>query len=702
MLAASVGEDILRAVLQGLPPGTVYALVALGFVLTYKTSGVFNLAFGAQAYVSAAMYFKAREEWGWAIVPALILSVFVLAPALGLFLERVIFNHLRTASAVSKLVVALGLTVAIPELFNIIANFVAVAGRTPTGIVPDGATVFYDPFGVYAFSRNELVAMAMAMAGMAVLGLVFKFTPVGLRMRAVVESPRMTELNGIHADRVSAFSWALSSLFAGMAGVLIAPTFNTLVAQDFFNLVVVAIAAAAVGRLTSLPLALVGGLGLGIFISLFDTFLPQWSDDYSFLVPIQDNITPAIPFVVLFGVLVLSPGIGRDRETTDPLSGVDPPPPSLAAESRSKELTRATRIFAVGFFLIVGFVVFTRADVEWMFLITEAVILSTIFLSITVITGMAGQISLCQGAFAAMGGFTVFQLADRYDLSVLAGALIGACVASIVAALLSLPVRRLGGIWVAIATLAFAFFFDAVMVKFSWVGGGATSLLQGTRVPRPVIGPWDFADDRAFLVLALIVLVITSLAVIQIRQGTVGQTLQALRGSELAAQSIGISVGRARLVAFAISGFIAGLGGAMMSIHQENVNYTRNFTPFAALFWLVVVVTLGSRTVEGAIQAGVAFGLFEAIVLKGALFEWIFRGESSVTETLTVSPQWRYILFGLGCIQYARHPEGLVENGKRQAARRTEALAERRRKRRGNGDDDVRPDPEPETAVAST
>ena len=181
----------------------------------------------------------------------------------------------------------------------------------------------------------------------------------------------------------------------------------------------------------SLPLALVGGLGLGIFISLFDTFLPQWSDDYSFLVPIQDNITPAIPFVVLFGVLVLSPGIGRAREVTDPLSGVDPPPPSLAAESRSAALTRATRIFAVVFFLIVGFVVFTRADAEWMFLVTQAVILSTIFLSITVITGMAGQISLCQGAFAAIGGFTVFQLADRYDLSVLAAALLGACIASV-------------------------------------------------------------------------------------------------------------------------------------------------------------------------------------------------------------------------------------------------------------------------------
>jgi len=417
-------------------------------------------------------------------------------------------------------------------------------------------------------------------------------------------------------------------------------------------------------------------------------------------VPIQDNLTPAIPFVVLFGVLVFSPGIGRSREIVDPLSGVDPPPPSLAAETRSAALTRATRVFAVTFFVITGFVVFTRADAEWMFLVTQTVILSIIFLSITVITGMAGQISLCQGAFAAIGGFAVFQLADRYELSVLVAALLGAALAAGVAALLSLPVRRIGGIWVAIATLAFAYFFDAVMVKFSWVGGN--SLFQGTRVPRPVIGPWDFADDRSFLVLSLLVLIVTSIGVILLRHGTVGQTLQAVRGSELASQSIGISLGRARLVAFAISGFIAGLGGAMLSIHQENVNYTQNFAPFAALFWLVVVVSLGSRTVEGAIQAAAAFGLFDAVVLKGTLFEWIFRGSSDLTESLSVSPSWRFILFGLGTIQYARHPEGLVENGKRQAARRTEALAAWRQRRRGDASDEVDPTPDREPAGSAS
>lgn len=683
VFAASLGEDLFRAVLQGTPPGTVYALIALGFVLAYKTSGVFNLAFGAQAYISAAMYFHAREEWGWSILPALVLAVFVLAPAVGLVLERLIFRHLRAGSAVAKLVVAIGLTVALPYLFDVIVGFEAVAGRTPEGIVPDGASVFYDPFGVYSFNRDELMAIGVAVASMVALAALFRFTAIGLRMRAVVESPRLTELNGIRAERVSAFSWALSSLFAGLAGVLIAPRFNTLVAPDFFHLVVVAIAAAAVGRLVSLPRALLGGLGLGVLIALADTLLPRISDDHTWLQPIQENVTPAMPFVVLFVLLVVWPALRSSRDQADPLSGVEPPPPALAAVTRSPALTRATRVFAVAFFAVTGWVVFTQADPSWLFLVTQAVILSTIFLSITVITGLAGQISLCQGAFAAIGGFAAFQLTDRLGMSVLLAAFVGAAIASVVGAVLSLPVLRLGGVWVAIATLAFAFFFDAVMVRLSFVGGGGTSLMQGTRVPRPTIGPWDLADDKQFLVLALVVLVVTGFAVIRVREGTVGRTLRALRGSEVAAQAIGISPARARVTAFAISAFIAAFGGAMLSMHQENVNYDSNFAPFAALFWLVLVVALGSRTVEGAAQAGAAHALFGALILEGTVFAWLLRSSERVPDIFPISTDWRFILFGLATIQFARHPEGLVENGKRKAHQAIERLLARRRRAQG-------------------
>jgi branched-subunit amino acid ABC-type transport system permease component len=697
VFAASVGSDLLRALLQGTPPGTVYALVALGFVLTYKTSGVFNLAFGAQAYISAAMFFKARTVWGWGILPSLAFSVFLLAPLLGLILERLIFRHLRTASSVAKLVVTIGLSVALPAIFDLVANFEAVAGQTPSGIVANGANVFYDPLGVYAFSRNELMAMGVAVVGMLGLAAMFRYGSVGLSMRAVVESPRMTEVNGIRSDRVSAFAWGLSSLFAGMAGVLIAPRFNTLGAPDFFNLVVVAIAAAAIGRLVSLPRALAGGLGLGILIALLDTFLPRWSASVTWLRPIQDNLTPAIPFVVLFAVLVFWPAIRRARDVTDPLAGVEPPPPSLVAATRSPVLTRATRAAAVVFLAVCGTVVFTRGDQVWLFLVTQAVVMAVIYLSITVLTGFAGQISLCQGTFAAIGAFTVFQLADRHGMSVLVAALVGAALAAVVGGLLSLPVRRLGGIWVAIATLAFAFFFDAVMVKFSWVGGGNTALLQGTRVPRPVIGPWNFSDDKAFLVLAIVVFVVVAAAVIQIREGTVGRTLRALRGSEVAAESIGISPARARLTAFAISGFIAGLGGALLAMQQRNVNYGNNFSPFAALFWLVLVVSLGARTVEGAAQAGAAFSLFDTLVLQGTVLGWLLRSPSRIPRFFPVSPKWRLVLFGLGTIQFARHPEGLVEHGKRQAM----ARLDKRFPQRPPPGDDPSAVPEPSRAPES-
>jgi branched-subunit amino acid ABC-type transport system permease component len=661
MLLADVGTDLFRAVLQGAPPGAVYALVALGFVLTYKTSGVFNLAFGAQAFVSAVVFFKAVDDWGWGLLPAFLLSVVVLAPALGFLLEWAIFRHLRTAPAVSTLVVCIGLTIALPSLVSLLIDFKPTPGMTPIGIVPDGDSVFYDPFGVYAFSRDELVAMSAAVLAMLALGALFKWSAIGLRMRAVVESPRMTELNGISADRVSAFAWALSSFFAGLAGVLIAPRFNSFSSGEFFNIVVVAIAAAAVGQLTSLPRALAGGLGLGVLIAVFSTFLPRWSETVTWLAPIQENVTPAIPFLVLFGVLVFDPALRRRREASDPLSGVDPPPVSQAVAAARGRGRLVLGVVATLLVVAVLYVTLAEESTVYMFLVTQAVILAIVFLSITVITGLAGQISLSQGAFAAIGGFTVYQLGELRGMGVVPAALIGGLVAAAVAAALSLPLRRLSGIWVAIATLAFAYFFDAVMVKMSWVGGASA---QATRVPRPVIGPWDFEDDRAFLVLSLVVLVLTAVGVTLFSRGTTGRKLRALRGSEVASQSIGISPGRNLLVAFAVSGFVAGLGGALLSIHQENVNYASTFSPLPALFWLVLVVTFAAREPSGAIVAAVVFALFDRVVLKGDVFGWILRDPDSIPSFFPVAADWRYILFGLGTVQYARHPEGLLVQGR--------------------------------------
>ena len=323
--------------------------------------------------------------------------------------------------------------------------------------------------------------------------------------------------------------------------------------------------------------------------------MPKWSNELQWLRPIQNNLTPAIPFVVLFAVLVFVPSIRRVATFADPLAGVDPPPRRRPRPSTTSSNLTIRRLIGTAALVLIGVVVFTRADGPWLFLITQAAVLAIVYLSITVMTGLGGHISLCQGTYAAIGGFAVFQLADRFDLSVLPALFIGGAIAAVVGGLLSLPLLRLNGIWIAIATLAFAFFFDSVMVKFSWVGGSADTVeLVARRSPpgarrvglreRQVVPP-PRADlprrvhgRRHAAVL-----------------GTTGRTLRAVRGSDIAAQSIGISPARARIVVFTISAFIAAIGGGLVAIHQENVNYESNFGPFSALFWLVLVVTFGAR-----------------------------------------------------------------------------------------------------------
>ena len=253
-------------------------------------------------------------------------------------LEWLVFRHLRTAPPVAGLVVAIGLTIALPAIVDIVMNFEPKTGASIEGIAPRGNNVFYDVFGHLFVQPQRARRDGRRPDGDGRPGRCCSSSPsIGLRMRAVVESPRMTELNGINADRVSAAAWALSSFFAGLAGVLIAPRFTTLAAGEFFNIVVVAIAAAAVGYLVSLPRAFLGGLGLGILIALFNTFIPKWSNDLTWLRPIQSNLTPAIPFIVLFGILVFSPKVRQTQRASDPLSGVDPPPSSqthVATDSR--------------------------------------------------------------------------------------------------------------------------------------------------------------------------------------------------------------------------------------------------------------------------------------------------------------------------------------------------------------------------------
>jgi branched-subunit amino acid ABC-type transport system permease component len=657
--------DLIGYIIRGIPFGCVFSLVAIGLVLTYKTSGVFNLAFAAQAFASAAVYYDLKARHEWPIVPAFLVAVVVVGPLIGLILDRALYRHLRTAPAIAKLVTSLGLLVAMPEIVKL------WFGDSPAFGPP---TIWPNQFGIYSFGDyvldgNQVATLISTAVAVLGLTLLFRYSTIGLQMRAVVESPRMTELAGVNADRVSTFSWMLSSLFAALAGVLLSPLFAQVNAINFTILLIAAIAAAAFGRLTSIPMALLGGLLLGIAQGILTGYLPLDSI-------LAQGLRPSLPFVALFLLLLFLPGLRQQKEVTDPLSGVDPPPPSLAAADRMKILTYFTYGLGTVAILVGLFLAMFVVSNFWLLVSTKAVIFSLIFLSITVITGMAGQISLCQATFAAVGAFGTAQLADSLGVSPLLTMVLGALMAAAVGALLAVPALRLGGIYLALATLAFAFMFDSVIAPQKWASGGQPP----KRVPAPEIGPFDLGNNKTLFLFSLILFGIVGVVVILVRRGTTGKYLDALRGSEVAAASIGINRSHSQVVAFALSAGIAGLGGGLLSIQDAQANYTANFQPFLGLVWIVLVVTIGSRTVEGAIQAGLAFAFVPEIL-----------------KSLGVSPSIQFILFGLGAITYAKHPEGIVEFQKRRSLERVQKFLQRHSK--GDEPDDSAPVPAVTTPV---
>jgi branched-chain amino acid transport system permease protein len=620
--------------LPGIPWGCVFALLAAGLVLAYRTSGVFNFAFGAQAYVSALVFYVSVHA-GWGTFPSFLLAVAFLGPLLGLLLDAAIYRHIRSAPVVVKLTGSLGMLIALPQIAQ--AVFGNKTRLAPPSLFLNPNRVYFR-IGTYPLNGLEISTVVVTVAVVAIFGAMIRFTPIGLQMRAVVESPRLAELHGVRASRVGAIAWALSSFIAALAGVLLAPLFATLSSLDFTTLLVSAIAAAAFGAFVSLPLALVGGIVLGVAQEVIGGYLPATSI-------IAHGIRPGLPFLVLVALLLAVPSLRRIRtHATDPLSGCDPPPPSTASPHASP-LTR--RVVAIGWTAMLGVVVascLTWLTSNWVDNFSQAMIFSIIFLSITLLTGIAGQISLAQMTFAGVGAFAAGHLASSATgLPVLVGVLVGGFIAALLGALVAIPGLRLGGISLALLTLAFALLADNVVFPEPWAGNGAT----GVDVPRPEIGSMSFATSHAFFLLCLTILAACALAVRMLSRGTVGQFLTAMRGSEIAAESIGVNTAAMKVLAFSLAGFVAGIGGGLYGSFQTTVS-PNDFNYFFSLTFVVVVMIVGSRTVGGAIQAGFVYVLLEQFFTSRFLPNWMSPMEP--------------VLFGLAALTFVTHPEGVVEH----------------------------------------
>ena len=625
----------LSYLLPGIPYGFAYALMATGLVLTFRASGVFNLAFGAQAYVSAVVFAIAVQN-GWPVWAAFVVAVVLASPVLGLAMERFLFRYTRTSGPLVKLVPALGLLIAIPSVTQMV---IGTGTRLPSSLVLQPWEIYFH-LGTTAVSGEELSTTVITVVVVGALAALMRSRSVGLRMRSVVESPRMAELAGVKADRTSAAAWALSSLLAGLAGVLLAPIYTQLGSSDFTALLVAAIAAAAIGGFESLPLTLAGGVGLGIAQELIAGYLPSGTI-------LSSGLRPAFPFLVLAVALV----VRRIRQgaTSDPLASCDPPTSAFRPPVRMTEVAVGSRVFSVAAAGALVAATLALVPGNWEFVLTLGVVLSIVFLSITLLTGMGGQISLCQATFAGVGAFTAGQLA-MHAVPIGLGIVVGGVLAAAVGAVVALPTLRLGGIAVGLLTLSFALLADNVLFLYPWAGNGAS----GLTVPRP----HSFAGSSAFFFLALVVLGVLAGAVKLLQGGTTGRELAALRGSERAAASVGIDVRRLRIVAFTLSAAIAGVGGALYASLEQSIS-PNDFNYQFSLVYVVVVAAVGVYSVAGAVEAG---------VLYAVLMQLVSTMSARYSSLLA-------LIFGLAALTYVRHSEGVVAYGKAWVLDRAEQLA---------------------------
>ena len=625
---------MLEFVIAGLVLGGIYAIASAGLVITYTASGILNFAFGAMAFFIARFYYYLHTQQNWSILPAAVVAIGLAGPAMGIFLYAVLFRYLRLRSPLIKVVATVGLLVAIPALATVIFGSGAILSAP--GLAPEPVHV-YQFLGV-PVTLDQIIVYICVVATMVIGAVVLRFTEVGLKVRAMVDSPAMTDLSGTNPDFVSAGVWAVSVFFAGLTGVLSAPIIG-LEAGNFTLLVAAAFAAVIAAKMRSLPIAVGVGLLMGIATSLAQRYLPsssQWTGE----------VIDAIPFVVIALVLIYNllrrgrvgdidrVGGALDRAITP--QGESKLAGSTTSALETGSLSLVSKYAGPLLLIVAASLLPLLVSGYWVGLMAQAFAYAVIFLSWTLITGEGGMLWLCQITFAGIGAITTAELATNHGWPVLAAVLAGGVVALVIGLIIGLLSIRLGDLYVALVTLTFGLLVENLVFTLpQFVNNGL-----GLTLNRP-----SFAtSDRAYAYLCLVAFFIVALFILNFRRSTSGLAMNAVRWSDRGARTTGLSIVQMKVTVAALGALIAGIGGGLLAVAQSPI-VPNQFDTFAGMVWLVVLVTFGIRSNAAALMAGLFF------VLPAALIQ---------TYLPNALGNYLPILFGLGAISAAKYPEGTL------------------------------------------
>lgn len=618
-------ELYLQNLLTGLGDGAVIAGVALGLVLAYQGSGVLNFAHGAMMMYSTYIYDELRDTGDFVFPisflgtdrvnilgtpekgelasfwPAFLIAL-LMAAVLGLLIHLFVFRPLRGAPLLAKVVATVGVFILLQSL--VLLRF-GTSNETVRAILPtDTVTVLGTRIPQDRFWLAGIVILTAL-----VLTILYKATTFGLATRASAEEEKGATLLGFSPNVLAAGNWMLASVVAAVFGILAASLSNGVNTVNYTLLVVPALAGALVGALRSFWVTAATCLVLGMVRSELSLLqIKSWWPDFA-----RTGMRDVLPFIVIVGILFL-----RGRSLPTRASMVDA---KLAFAPKPRNVLNATLVLSA--VTLLGIFFFDRALRLSLY---ESLTSIIIVLSIVVLTGFVGQVSLAQAVFAGIAGFILGKIALETGIPFPVSPILGAIGATILGLIVGIPALRIRGIQLAVVTMALGVALGTILFTNRWFIGNTGALpieapdLFGVNLAANIgtdFNRWEYG------IMLLIVTILCALFVVNIRRSGTGLRFLAIRANERAAAACGVNGAAVKLQAFAFSSFLAGLGGAMMAYLRGQIS-GESFSVFASLALLAFAYLGGIGSVSGALVAGVIApgGLAVALIAKG------FSGDS--------------------------------------------------------------------------
>ena len=560
-------SQVFQFAVIGLGAGSLYAIAAIGLVLVFRGSRVVNFAQGAMGMMAAYVFYELHQNWHLSVVLAIPAGLLV-SGALGAAFYYFEIRQLKDASNLIKIVATLALFVIAQEVINLV--FGAQPRTVNSSLPTNSVTIFGASVG-----EDRLWIFGIVIVLTVVLWAIYKYTTFGLATTAVAENPTAAATLAISPDVVAAANWFIGAALGGLAAILLVPI-TTLSAENLSLIVIPILAAAVIGGFSSFPITTIAGLVLGVAQSEVTRYVstPGWDT--------------AVPFIAVTLILFFrgSRVAGRG-EFFGKLPSVG-----------SGRTAPALLILGGGVSLLCIWIIFPY---DWLIALEYQLVFAIIIMSLVVVTGYCGQISLAQMAFAGVGGLIASWLYSTYHVDFLLALLCGVVAVVPAAVVVALAGVRTRGVALAIVTLGLAFSLEAIIfTNTQFTGGPEGFVTDDPHLFGLPVGGLEYPARFATLTLGLLVLI--GLAVANLRRGRAGRRLIAVRTNERAAAAMGISVAGAKIYAFALGGMIAAIGGVLLCFFLGAPDFT-NFVGITSITFAESAVLGGVGHLGGPLVA---------------------------------------------------------------------------------------------------